>query len=103
MVTLIRENWLNAVNATQVTDQVEVPGATKYAVQASTTGSPSTVSLRLEGSLDGVGWFDVLAFSPSSTPTIRWVVDTPVRFIRLNLSQLSGGSSPTVTASVLAI
>ncbi len=102
MTTLVRENWLNAATTTQVTDVIEVPGSTRYAIQAFSTGGAS-VTLKFEVSLDGANW---LALTPNisagGTPVIQWFTDMPVRFIRLNLTALSGGSSPTVTAHVLA-
>lgn len=96
------------------------PGATvdlegmacRFGVQAIVTGSPSSIAFIIEGSLDGSNW-DSIAF-PNSTLTGGGLVtfgDNPydpgdgggtqfakyVRYVRANLTTLSGGSSPTVT------
>lgn len=63
------------------------------------TGAPTTVSVTLQGSLDGVNWF-VLATSSSTTGDYQSVADKPVFFVRANLATLTGGTSPTVTARI---
>jgi len=81
----------------------------------STTGSPSSVSVDLEGSLDGSFWFALGRLNDLSALTVgpdpyggqdtsatfkhaHWV-----RHVRANLLTLSGGSSPTVTALIAPI
>ena len=65
------------------------------------TGSPATVSVTLEGSLDGTNWF-VLATNTSTSNALSHVVDKPVRFIRAQLGTLTGGSSPTISVGIAA-
>jgi hypothetical protein len=99
----IKVDWLNAADSIGATDPEQVQGASRYGVQRVTTGSPSTVNLLLQGSLDGSTWFTLLDLSTLGTPMMVWSDDDrPVAFVRLNLGALSGGSSPTVTASVIA-
>lgn len=102
-------------DSTGATDPEFVQGAKRYGVVYTTTGSPSGVALTLQGSLDGVTWFSLV--SPTSESTIKWsdagfnpTVNSdqsgwtkgPVSYVRLNLTTLSGGSSPTVTANFIA-
>ena len=78
-------------------------GVEKHTVQITTTGGPSAVTVDLEGSLDGINWALVLT-SPLSAAelvagvAITFIADKTVRYVRLNLPTLTGGSSPTVTA-----
>jgi hypothetical protein len=65
------------------------------------TGSPSSVSINLEGTIDGTNWF-VLANSGNTGQFLMGGVLFPVKGVRANLTDLSGGSSPTVTATVVA-
>jgi hypothetical protein len=99
----VKVDWLNAADSTGATDPEWVQGATRYGIFRETTGSPSSVVLRLEGSLDGSSWFNLMNMNELGTPITKWLDDVrPVSYVRLNLTDLSGGSSPTVTASVIA-
>jgi hypothetical protein len=98
----VRANWLDVATATGTTEAEEVTGASKYGLQVAITGGPSAVTVRLQGSIDGTGWADIGSYSATSDGT-TFIVDKPVRYARLNLSTLTGGSSPTVTASVIAV
>ncbi|MEW2383374.1 hypothetical protein AB0873_14965 [Micromonospora sp. NPDC047707] len=62
------------------------------------TGSPSSWAVDLEGSHDGLTWF-WLGSGGSASGTL---VHAPrvVRFVRARLSALTGGTSPTVTATI---
>jgi hypothetical protein len=61
-----------------------------------TTGSPSTVTVFLEGTPDGVNWFEISSITNTSLLNIG--ANWPLAGVRANLTVLSGGSSPTVTA-----
>lgn len=65
------------------------------------TGGPASISVTLEGSLDGVNWF-VLDTSTSTSNALRHVVDKPVRYLRANLGTLTGGAAPTVSVGIAA-
>lgn len=64
----------------------------------STTGSPSTVAIDLEGSHDGTNWFQLIGGTPSQGAVS--IGTHLVRHVRANLKTLTGGSSPTVTATI---
>ena len=105
-MSLVKHNWLDAetVQGT-VTDPEEVTGATRFGLQISYTGAPSSVDVELQGSIDGVNWV-VLAQTGTNGALVGYGQGSThgvVKYIRLLLDQLSGGSSPTVTASVVAV
>ena len=104
-MAFVKQRWLNAEASPVVTDAEEVPGTTTYGLQVDAAGSPSNFNIFLEGSLDGVDWFTLLAFSlgTGGNPRLEWVTGKPVTFIRINFAGFSGGSSPTMTASVIAV
>lgn len=94
---------LNAVTVTGAGGGTALPTPCgRFGMQTKVTGAPTTVSLTLEGSLDGVNW-TVLATSTSTTGDYQAAVDKPVAFIRGNLGTLTGGTAPTVTARVVAL
>lgn len=64
------------------------------------TGSPTTVDGSLEGSIDGVTWFQ-LSNASLTSPAIG-VSGPPVLFLRANVTNIVGGTSPTVTAWISA-
>ncbi len=75
---------------------------TSYGIQVTFTGSPSTVTVALEGSLNNTNFFVLDSSTYGTTGDIVFVVDKTVRYMRANLTTLSGGSSPTVTVLVEA-
>jgi len=69
------------------------------------TGSPSSWTVKLQGSHDDLTWVDLHSASGSTATTAVTAPqsDAPghlVRYIRANLTSLVGGSSPTVTATI---
>jgi len=60
------------------------------------TGSPSAVTLNLEGSLDNTNWTAIDAQSTASSKLNHSTSPVP-NFIRANVTGLTGGSTPTVT------
>lgn len=97
---------LNAAAATGASSAQKVgqiPSA--HTVQATMGGTvvATAVTLDLEGSLDNTTWF-TLASHPFSAAEIVaegamfHVIDKPARYVRLNLTTLTGGTAPTVTA-----
>jgi hypothetical protein len=80
-----------------------------------TSGSPSAAEVQLEGSHDGVNWFDLpvaisaITGNVASTEFTNGQVESYLpgaqvkpfaRYVRANLETLTGGTSPTVTATV---
>lgn len=96
--------FLDAVTSTGTSLSMPVRKIIKdHTVQATITGAPTAVTVDLEGSLNDTEWF-VLGTHPftagelTDTQAMFHVVDKSVRYVRLNLAVLTGGSSPTVTA-----
>lgn len=71
-----------------------------HAIQVTTTGSPSTISVTVQGSLDGANW-STLGSAITATG-LTFIADSPVLFLRAVLGTLTGGTSPTVTVTVLS-
>lgn len=74
-----------------------------HTVQLIITGDPTAVTLDLEGSLDGVTWAQLAEHVMSAEElaagnSMFHVVDQVVRYVRLNLTLLTAGTAPTVTA-----
>ncbi len=63
------------------------------------TGSPTSVQVDLEGSIDGSNWYQ-LGSHTATTDALNWTLDKPVLFVRGNVVTLSGGTSPTATVVV---
>jgi len=93
---------LNAVTATG-------PGAalafdepkSSISMHVTSTGSPSTITVALEYSIDGINWFLARVVSATSGTTVNDGYG-PALFARANLTALSGGTLPTVTAWLAA-
>nr|BDD46000.1 hypothetical protein 10 [Gammaproteobacteria bacterium] len=74
-----------------------------HTVAVTITGAPSAVTIDLEGSLDGVNWVQLQthtfdAGELSDEKGMFHSVNTLVNHVRANLTTLTGGTSPTVTA-----
>lgn len=60
---------------------------------------PATISVALQGSIDEVTWYD-LDTHTLTTPLLKFVVDKVVKFLRANLSTLTGASA-SVNVNIL--
>jgi hypothetical protein len=95
---------LDAVTATGASDSKKFNYLVQdHTVQATITGAPSAVTVDLEGSLDGVTFFSLeshvfTAGELTATGAMFHIIDKPVLFVNINLTTLTGGSAPTVTA-----
>lgn len=74
-----------------------------HTMQVSFTGSPTRVVVNLEGTVDGTNWkvfatFDTNAGNASGD--VITISEQPLLNARANLTTLTGGSSPTVTAAI---
>lgn len=85
---------LSATGQTEAT--LVVPAASDHTVQLNVSGSPTSCSAVLQGSLDGSAWFDLSAAQTCTTSVMFHVNGKPVNRVRINLTALSGGSSPSV-------
>ena len=96
--------FLDAATSTGASNSIPVRKIMQdHTVQATITGAPSAVTVDLEGSLDGDNWFQLgthpfTAGELTAAQAMFHVVEKPVRYVRLNLTTLTGGTSPTVTA-----
>ena len=62
------------------------------------TGTPTTCTYRLQGSRDGVTWFNISAADITCTATtVAFENGKPAVTVRGNLLTLTGGTSPTIT------
>jgi len=92
---------LNAATSTgpgAVTDLGVVRSS--HTLQTSTTGAPTGVTVTLEGSLAATGPWVTLATSTSTTGDVQSATGKAVRYVRANLTVLTGGTAPTVTALI---
>jgi len=74
-----------------------------HALSITITGSPTTIVVDLEGSVDGtnfvaLGTKTFSAGEKTAAFALLFVIDKPVTYVQANVTTLSGGSSPTVTA-----
>ena len=73
-------------------------GITNHVVQWTVTGSPTTCTLLIEKSEDAVSWSTVSTETCTANGS-KTLADSSYIFLTANLSALSGGTSPTVSAS----
>ncbi len=89
-----------AITGTSVV--ISMKGRTSLSWQYVTTGTPTTVSIQLEGSVDGTNFETIDAPQADLLGVLVLGTSSSVlNQVRLNLTALSGGSSPTVTANIL--
>lgn len=93
----------NALGAVGVTAPQSVEGSARHTVMVTVSGAPSACTVNLDGSLDGVHWFDLSGPQNAAANTMFHVVDKPVIYVRGNLSALSGGTSPSVSISYAGV
>ena len=67
-----------------------------------TTGSPASVTVNIEGSIDGTNFYQ-LDQSVNTSGELRSIANKPVRWIRANLATLTGGTAPTVTVQIMVV
>ncbi len=97
-----KKNWLNAVTTPQVSNTEEVSDTIYYGLEVNTTGNPSSALVILEGSIEGTNWVSIVAISGAGITYQNPVEPRPVKYLRVQLVSLSGGTSPSVSASVVA-
>lgn len=87
---------------TGVTASIDVGGsATSFQVTVADIGTD--VVIRFEGSLDNTSFFNLDAseadYTLTANGTYGYYLDAPVRYVRLNLVSISGGT-PTVSCKI---
>ena len=80
----------------------------RHSVQVNVTGAPTAVTVALEGSLDGVTWFQfaehVLTSGEIADQAAMFhVINKPSPRLRPNLTALAGGTEPTVSFIVAGV
>jgi len=65
------------------------------------SAAPTSWTLTLEGSLDGLNWTTIATHNAADGSTV-WAIDKPSAFIRANLSALSLGSAVSVKVDLAA-
>lgn len=70
-----------------------------HALQVSIpSGSITSWTVALEGSLDGANWTTLITHN-SSIGSTSWAVDKPVKFVRVNVSALSLNTAPSISVN----
>lgn len=97
---------LNAVNANGPGSAIDFDEVcSTVTVIASCAGSPTAGNVHLDGSHDGVNWFTLggtTSFDGAGTSMSFTSSGPLVRYARAVLFNLTGGSSPSVTATIAA-
>lgn len=94
---------LEAATVTGVSPKWNIrAGSIEHTIQCVCTGNPTAVTTELEGSLDGVTWYQLAAHIWTSAEitaqaAMFHVSSKLVTNVRVNLSTLTGGASPSVT------
>ena len=93
---------LDAATTTGASPRWNASGSIYHTVQVNITGSPTAVTVDLEGSLDDNTYFTLASHSMTSSEltasAAMFHVETKrVHYIKTNVTTLTGGSSPTVT------
>lgn len=97
---------LNAVTATGAGSAVELSrfasNTNSIGVYLSSTGSPTTVSITVEMSPDGSAWFTLQGSTLSSATAAcqNYSIPPGASQVRVRLNTLTGGTAPTVTATI---
>lgn len=86
-----------AQTATGVTPALDTNSVMdNHTIQLTTTGAPATCTYDTEASLDGAFWTKIITGTTCTTSISASVADKPYRYIRGNLTALTGGTAPTV-------
>lgn len=86
----------------QISQEGRIPD--KHEVVADVSGSPATCTFQLQGSADGSApWIDMSGDQDCSADMAVGVVNRFFPYVRVNLSALSGGSSPSVTFTYIGV
>lgn len=96
------------LSAATTTAPVSLPvAAHKHTVQVIVTGSPTSCQIQLEGTLDDTGlspnWFNLSGTQACTSTVMFSVTERPVTGIRVNLTALSGGTSPSVSIKYVGV
>lgn len=91
----------SAISSTGTSDSFDVSftSPTFHSIQLTIAGSPGACTAQLEGTLDGTTWAALTPATACTSSVTFYASAEGAQSIRVNVTALSGGSSPTVTAS----
>lgn len=96
---------LNAANATGVGSDIAFSRPRdRISMQVAFTGGSPTVKVQLEGTINGADWFVLATFDTGASGANGDIVTASTHVVlraRANLVTLSGGTNPTVSASIV--
>lgn len=100
---------LDNVTATGASDRLLTTSSSRHTVQAIMGGTvvATAVTIQLQGSLNGDNWFELAeqAFTAAEITAgqaMFHVINKVVIWVRLDLTTLTGGTAPTITATYLS-
>jgi len=102
-MTASAKTLLDAATATGTGPAKHLPHLVNaHTIQVVATGSPTAVTIALEGSLNNISFAPLVshAFTAAqitASIALVFVVNAPVTYIRANLTTLTGGTAPTIT------
>lgn len=71
-----------------------------FTVQITTTGTPTTLVVDALGSIDGVNYVNIGSITASVPDDMFHIAGKPCKFIKVQPSTITGGTSPTVTIHI---
>ena len=90
--------------ATTSAFDVRTVAPAQHTIQANVSGSPTSCSVQLEGSLDNSTFFSLSGvFDCSAGNQMFHDVTRPIDYVRLHITALGGGSSPAVQLYYLGV
>jgi len=94
------QTLLDAVLVVGAGESVRVPYAmANHSWEIKVTGEPTVCSVKLQGSLDDVNWYD-LDTSATTTGELRHVANKAAKYVRGNVITLTDTVSPVATVTV---
>lgn len=75
---------------------------TRITVQTKTTGSPTSYSVTIQGSIDGQNWDNIGSAITADGVSSQTNSGKFYLFVRGNITAVSGGTSPTITQTWVA-
>lgn len=79
-----------------------ITGANVFKLTVNTTGTPATLAIQIEGSVNNGTSYSVCGASQTTTTLFTYYCSGTYDHVQVNLTGLTGGSSPTVSYSLTA-
>lgn len=102
MITLIKDATVAGQGESITIGWGKDESNTSHTFQISTLGSPTSVTIQIDGTVDGENYACILKHKMSieelsNDTAIFHLINKPVPKIRASITELSGGVSPTVS------